>query len=54
MSMIVNKTNYLKEVSSMNLQETLKAIHQVEALAPRLTKQPRRVALAKASKMLKK
>ena len=54
MSMIVNKSNFLKEVSSMILQETLKAIHQVEALATRLTKQPRRVALAKASKMLKK
>ena len=38
----------------MKIQETLKAIHRVESLAARLTHQPRRLALVKASKMLKK
>lgn len=38
----------------MKIQETIKTIHRVESLAARLTHQPRRVALAKASKMLQK
>lgn len=38
----------------MKIQETLKSIHRVESLAARLTHQPRRLALIKASKMIQK
>ena len=38
----------------MKIQETLIVFRQVQALATRMSHQSRRVALAKASKMLKK